>query len=81
MKLTTGLIIFGLALVLAACSEEQSTADDSGIDKAAQQESALEHAEKHTDPNYVCPMHPQIVRGEPGTCPICGMDLVEKEQE
>ena len=24
---------------------------------------------------YVCPMHPQIVRGEPGSCPICGMAL------
>jgi Cu+-exporting ATPase len=24
---------------------------------------------------YVCPMHPQIVRGEPGSCPICGMTL------
>jgi Cu(I)/Ag(I) efflux system membrane fusion protein len=27
---------------------------------------------------HVCPMHPQIVRSEPGKCPICGMDLVEK---
>lgn len=25
---------------------------------------------------YQCPMHPQIVRREPGTCPICGMELV-----
>ena len=24
---------------------------------------------------YVCPMHPQIVRTEPGACPICGMAL------
>ena len=24
---------------------------------------------------YVCPMHPQIVRDRPGTCPICGMAL------
>ena len=24
---------------------------------------------------YVCPMHPQIVRSAPGTCPICGMAL------
>lgn len=24
---------------------------------------------------YVCPMHPHIVQGAPGTCPICGMDL------
>ncbi|MFO8024380.1 efflux RND transporter periplasmic adaptor subunit [Thiohalophilus sp.] len=80
MKLTTGLIIFGLGLALAACGNEQTTMDN-GADKAGEQETALEHAEKHTDPNYVCPMHPQIVRDEPGTCPICGMDLVEKEQE
>ena len=24
---------------------------------------------------YVCPMHPQIVRSQPGDCPICGMAL------
>jgi P-type Cu+ transporter len=24
---------------------------------------------------YTCPMHPQIRRGEPGSCPICGMAL------
>ena len=24
---------------------------------------------------FVCPMHPNIVRHEPGNCPICGMDL------
>ncbi|NBD94966.1 MAG: efflux RND transporter periplasmic adaptor subunit [Gammaproteobacteria bacterium] len=27
---------------------------------------------------FTCPMHPQIVREEPGQCPICGMDLVER---
>ncbi len=25
---------------------------------------------------YTCPMHPKIIRDKPGTCPICGMDLV-----
>lgn len=24
---------------------------------------------------YTCPMHPEIIRNEPGTCPICGMSL------
>ncbi len=30
---------------------------------------------------YVCPMHPEVVRPEPGTCPKCGMFLVEREAE
>jgi membrane fusion protein, copper/silver efflux system len=30
---------------------------------------------------YTCPMHPQIVRTEPGSCPICGMDLVPRRVE
>ncbi len=30
---------------------------------------------------YTCPMHPQILRDEPGKCPICGMDLVPVETE
>src|SRR6185503_1440064 len=24
---------------------------------------------------YTCPMHPQIIRDGPGSCPICGMAL------
>jgi len=26
-------------------------------------------------PEYYCPMHPEIIRPTPGACPICGMDL------
>ncbi len=42
-------------------------------------DSVAKHSKRHADPTYVCPMHPQIVKGEPGSCPICGMDLVKKE--
>jgi Cu(I)/Ag(I) efflux system membrane fusion protein/cobalt-zinc-cadmium efflux system membrane fusion protein len=28
---------------------------------------------------WTCPMHPTIVEDKPGTCPICGMDLVQKK--
>lgn len=30
---------------------------------------------------YQCPMHPGIVSATPGTCPICGMDLVPIEKD
>lgn len=32
-------------------------------------------------PVYQCPMHPQIVRDHPGTCPICYMDLEKVDLE
>ena len=35
-----------------------------------------DHAE-HAD-TYICPMHPTVVSDKPGTCPVCGMDLVRK---
>jgi Cu(I)/Ag(I) efflux system membrane fusion protein len=65
--------IFLLSLVLAACSGERPSEPV----RAAADDTAAEHAIKHADPRYRCPMHPQIVRDEPGTCPICGMTLVE----
>ncbi|ABZ95991.1 Membrane-fusion protein [Leptospira biflexa serovar Patoc strain 'Patoc 1 (Ames)'] len=30
---------------------------------------------------YTCPMHPQIEMDHPGECPICGMQLVKKEED
>lgn len=37
--------------------------------------SAQGHAEHPVATVYVCPMHPEIRREEPGTCPKCGMAL------
>ena len=33
----------------------------------------------HARIEYVCPMHPEVVQNEPGSCPKCGMDLVARE--
>lgn len=32
--------------------------------------------DQHNHQTYTCPMHPQIKSDKPGSCPICGMDLV-----
>lgn len=41
--------------------------------------SSDKHAE-HPD-TYTCPMHPTVISDKPGTCPVCGMDLVRKARE
>jgi membrane fusion protein, copper/silver efflux system len=61
------LIHFISVLLLAACNGNQKKDEHSA----------------HTDGNgeqaetYTCPMHPQVVRHQPGVCPICGMALVK----
>lgn len=75
-QLTILSALFAMVLISSSCQPQPSESL-----AQAQDDTALEHAEKHADPNYVCPMHPQIVRGEPGSCPICGMDLVPVELE
>ena len=37
-------------------------------------------AENASDVEYFCVMHPNIVRSEPGNCPICGMPLVKRKK-
>lgn len=43
-------------------------------------------ADEHSHPAkvkdvYYCPMHPDYTSDKPGSCPICGMDLVRKRTE
>ena len=75
--------ICGMHLVL---SEEPaaSSSDVSGMDDM-HDHAAMHHGgedERAADATtYTCPMHPEIVRDEPGTCPICGMYLVPREPD
>lgn len=41
-------------------------------------ETGVEEVEAAT---YRCPMHPTVVSGRAGSCPICGMDLVADREE
>ncbi|MEI6209226.1 MAG: efflux RND transporter periplasmic adaptor subunit [Desulfuromonadales bacterium] len=36
------------------------------------------HAEQSLKQLYTCSMHPFIIKDKPGTCPICGMELIKK---
>jgi len=72
----TLIILLTATLLLTACGKSDESSESMA---EAMDETALEHAKKHLDSKYVCPMHPQIVRDEPGNCPLCGMTLVKKE--
>lgn len=48
----------------------------SGKNKQTSSEKQATENHQHT---YTCPMHPEILKDQPGTCPICGMALVKKE--
>ncbi len=45
-----------------------------------------EESDRHTEELesnqlWTCSMHPQIMKSEPGDCPICGMDLIPAETD
>lgn len=61
------LAYFIVMVLLAACSGKEAAHDH-----AHTAEAPAAHV------NYTCPMHPDVIQDGPGTCPVCGMDLVLK---
>lgn len=57
-------ILIVVLMLIIACSKAQNT------------EISETYEQDDTESYYTCPMHPTIVQQEPGSCPICGMDLV-----
>jgi membrane fusion protein, copper/silver efflux system len=42
--------------------------------------SCTEKKDHASHDQYTCPMHPTVLQDKPGSCPVCGMDLVKKGQ-
>ncbi len=78
-KLPLALILIAFGAFVGIGIDRLLVADRGPADRLPAGETALEHARKHLDPDYVCPMHPDVVSAEAGTCPICGMDLVQSK--
>ena len=61
-------------LLATGCGSE-----DHAHDEMSPEELEQHVLESHTDEEgnivYTCPMHPQVVRDAPGSCPLCGMAL------
>jgi len=51
--------------VVSSCRNKKVTGAESAVKKE----------------QWTCSMHPEIIRDKPGICPICGMDLIRKEEE
>ena len=54
------------------CLEQFKADPDKYLNRAA----APAPADLPKGAQYTCPMHPEIIRDAPGSCPICGMGLV-----
>ncbi|CAM4318936.1 efflux RND transporter periplasmic adaptor subunit [Gillisia limnaea] len=68
--LAIGLLLIGLIagwIIKPSNNHKTESSDDQNIGSSEHQEI------------WTCSMHPQIRQNEPGSCPICGMDLIPLE--
>jgi len=63
-------ILIGWLLIGGSGNEKQET--------LATDHSAMDHAESTI---WTCSMHPQIKRDKPGSCPLCGMELIPMKED
>ncbi|SDE14700.1 membrane fusion protein, Cu(I)/Ag(I) efflux system [Pricia antarctica] len=77
------ILYIGIAVVvglLAGYFIFGSSGNDSMADKDSPNRSDIhDHSGETAEEMWTCSMHPQIMRSEPGDCPICGMELIPVE--
>lgn len=63
------LIAIGLLVLMAGCgsNKQKTTIKADTVSKKA------------AGIQYTCTMHADVIADKPGTCPKCGMELVEKD--
>ena len=69
------------AAISVAAITVTATRCKNSASKSARSETLQDSAQTAKNKNsvYYCPMHPQVKNNSPGTCPICGMSLVQRQ--
>ena len=67
MKRFTIILLFGIILFSCNASENK--------DNTLKNDSLNVDSKAKNSVEYTCPMHPEVLRKDPGTCPECGMEL------
>ncbi|WP_273147974.1 efflux RND transporter periplasmic adaptor subunit [Oceanicaulis alexandrii] len=68
-----------LLMLSAAIAVLTAPAPFFGAATAAHAQSPEAGSSEDGEQRYTCPMHPHYISNDPGSCPICGMDLVPME--
>lgn len=62
-------ILLFAVIILFSCKNSENK------ENQVKNDSLKTETKTEADVEYTCPMHPQVIRKEPGKCPECGMDL------
>ena len=65
-----GMLLCAFFLLTLSCRDSANT--------AARAKTAADAKAKQV---WTCSMHPEVIRDGPGSCPICGMDLIKKQDK
>ncbi|MEO6454071.1 MAG: heavy metal-binding domain-containing protein, partial [Ginsengibacter sp.] len=68
-------LLFSMGSIFFASCKEKKTTQDTTVATVSLQHQSDDSAQAEV---YTCSMHPQIIRDQPGKCPICSMELVKK---
>ena len=74
-----GVVLVTSAGALGVWNSFDRAAADRMLGRAGGEETVRGGVDTGHDQLYTCSMHPQVLRHEPGSCPLCRMDLVPLE--
>jgi hypothetical protein len=72
------LLLAGLSFGVfnSSCNQAQQTDQETGTEMETEMGTEMEMEAEAEMVQYTCPMHPEVISDEAGTCPECGMVLV-----